>query len=343
MYITTYKSVHQAYVDQEFDLSWDEAAELLTTHIIADAKEDVPLYSLVKFKPVGPDAEQGRKRIYVNNEWTGEFTYIPNTVRRCKGNVLEIHGIVLDIDDTMSILDVAEKLDGLEYVLYTTFRHTPEKHKFRVVIPFSRPLLPEDVVYYKDSIVETFPGVDHASFTLSQGFYFHSGNTDPLAFRNTGQMIDPYAFERKEPPVIEYTLNNNSDFTAEQAAAYKETVIASLMTCSGLHYHSTASQYGVLTLVGICRSAGMTFEEYDEVCLHIADPSSSLKTNASRKNAWLGWEGNRITRGIRDAFIKAYGGKPIPTRESRQMEYKELVSEMQMLRKIIEDKKNGKC
>jgi len=200
MIISTFASVQRAYVEHQIDLPWEDMAQLLSAHFPAESKEDVPLYNLIRFKDLSdPTVEYGRKYKYVNGEKTEEYTILPNFVRRCKENVLELHGIVLDVDDSMNIADIQSKLDGLEYLLYTTFRHTAEHNKFRVIIPFSKPLLAQDIAGRQDSIMETFPGVDRASFSVSQSFYFHSGNDSAkTVIWNRGVMIDPYAFEYRE-------------------------------------------------------------------------------------------------------------------------------------------------
>ena len=64
-----------------------------------------------------------------------------------------------------------------------------------MVIPFTRPLLADDIAGRQKDIKKMFPTVDNASFSVSQSFYFHSGKNDPIAFRNKGLMIDPYIFE----------------------------------------------------------------------------------------------------------------------------------------------------
>ena len=100
--------------------------------------------------------------------------------------------------------------------------------------------------------------------------------------------------------------------TPQQAQAYKEAVMASLMSCSGLHYAGKgSSNHAVLTLISICRSIGCSFEEYDAVCRKIAHPESQLVNPAIRVAAWTGWAGDKIRRQNRDEFIAAYGGKPI--------------------------------
>jgi len=69
-----------------------------------------------------------------------------------------------------------------------------------------------------------------------------------------------------------------------------------------------------LTLVSICKSIGLSYNEYENICVKIADPTSALKDKSARQGAWTGWQGDRIRKETRDKFIASYGGKPIVVR-----------------------------
>ena len=328
MIITTFKSIGKAYVDLRIDQTWNDQVQILTEHHRASAKEQVPMFNLAEFKAVDDPFverarryhgqiikdEQGNKTFM--RDANGAYDELPNTVRRCKGNLVSISGIILDVDEAMTIETAMTMLEPLEYVLYTTFRHTPAKHKFRIVIPFARPLLAADIAGRQASIMSTFPGVDNCSFTMSQSFYFHSGNVERIAYHNRGIILDPYDnFEYQEPkiysaPAAEQPVS--TAMTPQQATAYRDAVVASLSTCSGLHYAGKgSSNHAVLTLISICRSIGLSFNEYDAICRKIAHPESALTSEAVRVAAWTGWAGDKIRRQNRDEFIAAYGGKPI--------------------------------
>ena len=343
MIISTFKSIHKAYVDLRLDLPWEEMVEVFTHHYDVEKKEDVELYNMVQFKEANdPTVELGRRYHYVDGVKQETYDEIPGTVRRCKNNVVAINGIVLDIDEDYNIKDAINLLEGVEYVLYTTFRHTPEKHKFRVVIPFSRPLLAEDIAGRQQSIIETFPGVDNASFTVSQSFYFHSGKVDSIAYHNMGQMIDPYQFEVKEVKKFEYIETESLELDDELLERYRESLKASLYSCSGLHYAGKGdNNNAVLTLVAICRSAKMSFHEFDDICSRIAANDSLLRQPSVRHNAWVSWKADKIRKETRDKFIKDYGGRPLPTRVDKLVQYEETLQEMNMLREILRKKKNG--
>jgi hypothetical protein len=328
MIITTFKSIGKAYVDRRLDQDWAYQVQLLLRHHKASSKHEVPMFNLAEFKSVNdPFVERARKyhgqvvkdeqgvKTFMRDA-NGSYDEIPNTVRRCKGNLVGISGIVLDVDEAMTIEAAMTMLEPLEYVLYTTFRHTTEKHKFRVIIPFTRPLLAADIAGRQASIMSTFPGVDNCSFTMSQSFYFHSGNVDPIAYHNKGIILDPYDnFDYTEPKIYSVPTQEqpvSTAMTPEQASAYRDAVVASLNTCSGLHYAGKgSSNHAVLTLISICRSIGLTFQEYDAICRKIAHPESALTSEAIRVAAWTGWAGDKIRRQNRDEFIAAYGGKPI--------------------------------
>ena len=331
MIISTFRSVNKAYVEDVIDEHWDDIAELLMTHIKAENKTDVPLYNLVEFKsPDNPSVEPARLYKYIDGmrDPSGEYDILPGTVRRCKANVVALWGIVLDVDEQQTIEQTMELLAGLEYVLYTTFRHTSEKHKFRVVIPFSEPLLAEDIDGRKAAIIETFPGVDAASFTVSQSFYFHSGNTDSIVYHSEGAMLNPYDFEYREHVVYvaQGSTRSNTEMDPEFADAYKKAVYASLKSCSGLHYAGKGANSGAgLVLVSICKSIDMDFATFDNLCESISAPDSQLRNAATRAAVWSGWSGNKVRRETRDKFLKEYGGQPVRIVNDWQSKRQEII------------------
>jgi len=331
MILTTFKSVERAYVDLKIDLPWNELAILLCEHHDVDKKESGPMFNFADFKTLAEEPEPARRYHYTDGIRQETFDIIPNTIRRCKANVKSIQGIILDVDKLTSIEEIMTSLTGIEYVLYTTFRHTLEEHRFRVVIPFSQPLMAEDVIYYKDDIKSVFPGVDNASFTVSQSFYFHSGKNDPIAYWNKGEMIDPYTFNYQEPKLLDEPKHSNIEFTDADSQAYKQAVVTSLLSCGGLHYASEVSQYGVLTLVAICKSIGLNYEEYDSICYKISAVDSTLKQASFRRGAWTGWSGDRVRRETRDAFIQAYNGEPVKVKKqtviSEELKNKYMIKE----------------
>lgn len=326
MHITLFESVGKAYVLDYLDAPWTDIVELLTQHHDVERKEDVMMFNMAEFKSVDdPTVERGRRYhgTVVDGQFmrdaSGSYDEIANTVRRCKGNVVGITGIVLDVDEDKRLEEAIDMMSGLEYVLYTTFRHTQERHKFRIVIPFARPLLAEDIAGRQDSICETFPGVDSASFTVSQSFYFHSGKNDSIAYHNQGVMVDPYDHFEYRAPTGWQPARVTTQESGEVDPAYRQALISSLRSCRGLHYAGVkGSNHAVLTLISLCRSIGLSFEEFEDICHVVADPDSTLHNAATRRQAWTSWNGDRVRRETRDEFLKTYGGDPITVTRTYQ-------------------------
>jgi hypothetical protein len=52
----------------------------------------------------------------------------------------------------------------------------------------------------------------------------------------------------------------------------------------------------------------LTYEQFDALCAQICAADSQLKHKESRRAAWTGWKGDRITWQKRNEFIRANGG-----------------------------------
>jgi len=307
MIVTLFESVQKAYTrsDQVISADWPTIATFLTTFNQCSNKEDMQLFNLWQFNPMG---EPGRRRIYEKGQPTENYETVEGTIRRCKSNAQLCYGLILDFDGETRISDTVESLAGLSFAYYSSFRHTEETHKYRVVIPFTSGVSPQKFKRKKEALSAVFTKVDHASFSESQSFYLHSGSDATLAKSGwvEGEFLDIDLFddtiepERTELPKQEFTGDRNH---------YKETMIESLATCSGLHYANESSKHGVLTLVALCKSADFTYAEYNSICHNMAAPNSSLQEESFRKNAWLGWAPfSGVTAKVREDFISSYGG-----------------------------------
>lgn len=304
MILTLFESVQKAYTRPEWivDNSWEEIAKFLLTHQEGETKESIPLFNLWQFDQQG---ELGRKRIYENNTPTENYEEVSGTIRRCKKNAQFCWGLVLDYDGKATTSEAIERFSTFTFALYTSFRHTLETNKFRVIFPFKSPATVQELKEKRTSLQETFQEVDNASFSESQSFYLHSG-PNPYTYYNEGAYLDLDWFENEvietPTPIIRCEFTGDRDH-------YKEMLIDSLASCSGLHYANEASKHGVLTLVALCKSAGLNYEEYNTLCWNMAASDSSLREENYRKNAWLGWTPfSGITAKVREEFISAYGG-----------------------------------
>jgi hypothetical protein len=316
MILSNYKSVKNAYIDASsqnvFDMDWEEMVAFLSYHRKAEKKDDVELFNLGEFKTLAdPTCELGRKYHYVNGERQETFDPIPNTIRRCKENLIQIWGIVLDFDSNVTILDAMDKYNEYEWVLYTTFRNLTEKNekgeliqKFRMVLPFSNPLMRDDIPKYRRSIEQMFPDVDGASFSVSQTFYYHSGPY-PFTHHNRGRIIDPYTeYIITLDPNTQSQSYEGEILSSEEMGSYKKGVMDSLRSCRDVHYRS------IVALATICKSIQMTWPEFDMLVDQISATGSALNKRSVRQQVWGSVTTTHCRAQTRDEFIKNHNGKP---------------------------------
>ena len=282
----------------QLDVSWEEIAQLLVQHDNVDVKEDTNMFNLWQFKTLEEGAEEGQRKIGEE-----EYERISGTVRRCANNAVGLWGLVIDYDKNITIEDAVQRLAGLEYVFYTTFKHTAENPRFRIVIPFNRIMTKAEFKLKKNSISETFIGADPASWNLSQAIYLHSGENDSFSFRSEGSFLSPDDFIDDVIVEIDSTVKEASDYTGEDDA-YKKVVWDEIMSCREV-------RRGEGSLLGcVCKSAGFTFTEFKEVIKVVAGSDSSLRKEEAAKGIWEGLSGNaKITRDKRQKFVQNHGGK----------------------------------
>lgn len=83
-------------------------------------------------------------------------------------NYYSIHALILDYDKGIpTIQQFEDKYAELSYALYTTSSHTPDKHRFRVILPLDQEYNYSEMrnKNLKTLLIDHFPGIDHSSFS----------------------------------------------------------------------------------------------------------------------------------------------------------------------------------
>lgn len=192
-------------------------------------------------------------------------------IRRCKDNVESISCLLLDVDGTKTLAEVVEYWCDYEFLVYSTHGNSPEKEKFRLVIPLLAPLTREQFDERHTAMVTEF-GVDSASFTISQAFYLpsYSRTNKNLAYVYWNQQTTRYdarrlAVESLSQRRLELTI---SDLPRTNIAT---SIIRTLQTGSDLHYADA------LTLAILCKANGIDSATYQAIVNQIAHPDSDLR------------------------------------------------------------------
>lgn len=92
---------------------------------------------------------------------------------RCQTEVESYNGLLLDYDSGITIDEVHNSLKDYRHIIYTSYSHKPDHHKFRVILPTDEPI--NKKLYHhkawKHAIADRFDGVDSSSASPDRFFY----------------------------------------------------------------------------------------------------------------------------------------------------------------------------
>ena len=318
MKLSLFRSVTEAWRDDELECTWPEAQDFLTWHWLAARKTDVGMFNLGDFRSAtDPQVEWARRYDYIDGQRQDTYQEMPGRVRRCIHNLIGINGIVLDFDGGLGFDEAIDQYRELSLVAYTTFRNlVPDDRghaveKFRVVIPFARPLLRDDIAGRRASIQALFPAVDQASFSQSQAFYLHSG-PHPRTHTQAGLILDPYeAFE-------EYIAPAQPTAPPPELSDWQQQRIIDLLRESFVGEWSTWTRIGW----GL-KAGGFSVADFQYV-------TAGMMNNKTAEDARRVWQdggrqsGPRVTMGTVIHFLKKRYGedclRDTRTREQRKIQ-----------------------
>ena len=98
-------------------------------------------------------------------------------------NIDQVFCIVLDCDNGVTLVEAKELLHGRECIIHTTYSHTPEAPKFRVVLPLKQPVTPLQAKAHFFQMHRLFgERLDKACMEATRLFYLPSCPPDALAY-----------------------------------------------------------------------------------------------------------------------------------------------------------------
>lgn len=106
--------------------------------------------------------DEERKRAKDGAAWI-PCSVIDQYGRRKQSNMDEAHLLVLDIDTGLQLEDVKRAISGFEAAIHSSFSHTPEHPKWRVVMPLKEPIPANDLAKLFDHFQERLGGKLDAS------------------------------------------------------------------------------------------------------------------------------------------------------------------------------------
>ena len=160
--VPSVKSVHIKHLADD----WSELKQHLLIHTERDTKHDGALYSAV--------------------------SYLPNTTRGNR-NVTQVNALVIDLDGE-ALDNVLPKLDGLEWIAYTTWSHKEDDPHWHLVLPLAHPVSASQWISAWTEAHERLGLVgDPATKDVARIFYLpqHSSGADWRILHGDGEMFVP--------------------------------------------------------------------------------------------------------------------------------------------------------
>ena len=278
MKINTYKSVREAYIhpDDIVDVTFEEFVEFATaSQTSLEQKESGQLFNLCSFidNPEAPSEDSFNPDSTPHNRI--------ELIRRCKANVKEIYALLLDVDGNLTLAEAVAKWHAFEFFVYSTHGNSTEKEKFRLVMPLSTPITRDAFDERHTSLCEFF-GVDKASFTISQAFYWPSyspANADiRFAYYNKGEV----QFDAMLLPAEEISnIAPAPVYAPGEKDPMATAIYDTFLTGGNLRYADA------LTLAVICKSKGIIETDWRNLVQRISGADSSLRNGeADLNNLW---------------------------------------------------------
>lgn len=142
--------------------------------------------------------QQGTKAFRDDKKDVGGFVgAVLKDHKRNKKNVVGRDIITLDLDNCTEGDEEAirERIQALEYVLYSTHSHTPEKPRYRLVMPLSRRVDRDEYSIISRAIAHAVGDsyFDPSTFQPERLMYWpsHPSDTKPVYIHNVGKAIEP--------------------------------------------------------------------------------------------------------------------------------------------------------
>lgn len=232
--------------------------------------------------------------------------------RRGMENVREVFALCLDFDDGETIEEITEKLSGYYGLLHTSRKHTPEAHRFRVVLPLSRPVSPFEFAALWVRFAPFAGTVDPSPKDASR-FWFLSGTPEGGEFRSVRLNGDPLNVDwwlaKPDPTAhvpVPHTSRERSETDIEENA--RRYIARMPPAISGSQGHKATFDVAVALACGFSLSEDATFRvlwnDYNPRCQPPwSEPALRHKAKGAAASVRVGrgylindWEPSRSTR-----------------------------------------------
>lgn len=183
--------------------------------------------------------------------------------RRIQENMDLVHLLVLDIDDGLPLGQIHEVLAQYEYAVHSSYSHTPEKPKWRVVLPLDEPIPATDLPALFDQVNELFDGKLDASCGHDYARMYFLPGCPPDAEHlfvfehHSGEWLDAVSMLAEIPKAVE---------------ADGAVIVPIPTTATGISFEigfpDGQRTHELVRRAGHCFATGMSLDEAKNRCLH---------------------------------------------------------------------------
>lgn len=233
----------------------------------------------------------------------------PGATRRCKESIEAVTALVIDYDHDVDICDAVEpfRIPKISWAAYTTFNHTKENPRFRLIVPLSHPVVAEDwPSFWEAAIGDLAPLADQSCKDCSRIYYVPSRRIGSLDWWEHYSEDD----DEESPSAHEY-VNPKTGEVDERRTYERRPLDADLYLMIAKAKKDAA---GIRKNYAINATAAIDGERRTSARWETFDPrawaaSKGLKTLEAPHRLWVEcpWSANHsdpAKDGIKDAYFR---------------------------------------
>lgn len=226
IYVAIGKTARSKKIVAQREVSFEQLAAMLQAAPIHVGKLTIGDYTRMK---VGTPAEKAEVSRDKDTAWFSLAKYIKP--ERKAEHVEAVSAFVGDFDSgELTEEEISAKVAGYKHITLTTYSHTPEHPKYRLIVPYSKPVTPAEHAVLFESFMTLFgEQVDSSTRDSCRLWFFPSCTADTRMYQaikvhDDGEVFEPYdmatpAIEDDDPLPQKESLDEsvNSDLASAES------------------------------------------------------------------------------------------------------------------------------
>lgn len=221
-------------------------------------------------------------------------------------NALYLELLIIDVDNGIKYDEVKNNLilNNLQFAMYTSFSHTPDHHKFRVLLPMTKKIKFKDfrTELFRETLKRVFPFIDVNTLQYI-GYYYPVKTEHYQCYFNDNECCKPFSFENdcvQKLMVEEHEKLNESPISKELKKVNKP-IISKFKSPQNKNGH--INEYLSKPFLKKSGNGDSNRLLYNSMCLCILKKDDKSLTEIISKAKSEGWNDNEINQKIKSAEL----------------------------------------